>query len=109
MPDFNEFLKILKDNMEDLARRSWKEYREAALKDGESFLRKTKADLERWTGLLAKGDLTQDDFVWLIKGKKDLAELEALKQEGLTRVQLDRFRNALLDVVVNTATEVFLS
>lgn len=108
MADFNEFLKVLKGNMEDIARESWKEYREAAVKDGESFLRKTKGDLERWTMLLAEGKLTQDDFTWLVQGKKDLAVLEALKQEGLSRVQLDRFRNALLDVVVNTAIGVYL-
>ena len=34
MLDFNEFLKVLKDNMEDLAQKSWKEYRKAAVKDG---------------------------------------------------------------------------
>lgn len=108
MPDFDEFLKVLRGNMEDLARKSWKGYREAAVKDGESFLRKAKDDLKRWTMLLAEGKLTQEDFVWLVQGKKDLAVLEALKQEGLSLVQLDRFRNALLDVVVNTAIGVYL-
>ena len=108
MSDFNEFLKVLKDNTEDIARNSWKEYRKAAMKDGGSFIRKTKADLERWTMLLAEGKLTQDDFAWLVQGKRDLAVLEAMKQEGLSQVQLNRFRNALMDVVVNTAVGVFL-
>ncbi|KKK50796.1 hypothetical protein LCGC14_3121460, partial [marine sediment metagenome] len=32
-------------------------------------------DLKRWTKLLAQGDLSKDDFEWLIAGKKDLAEI----------------------------------
>ena len=74
MSDFNEFLKVLKDNTEELAQKSWKEYRKAAVKDGGSFIRKTKADLERWTMLLAEGKLTQDDFAWLVQGKRDLCK-----------------------------------
>ena len=74
MSDFNEFLKVLKGNMGELARDSWKEYRNAAVKDGGSFIRKTKADLERWTMLLAEGKLTQDDFAWLVQGKRDLCK-----------------------------------
>ena len=108
MADFNEFLKVLKDNTDDLIRKSWKEYQKAAMKDGGSFIRKTKDDLERWTMLLAEGKLMQDDFAWLVQGKRDLAELEAMKQEGLSQVQLNRFRNALMKVVVNTAVGVFL-
>ena len=108
MADFDEFLDVLKKNIEELAEKSWKDYRQAAIDDGEEFLNQCKEDLRRWTKLLAEGQLTQDDFEWLIQSQKDLAEVKALTQAGLTLIRLDRFRNALIDLVIETAFDVFL-
>jgi hypothetical protein len=105
---FKEFLDILKTETEKVVRAEWKDCREAALKDGQAFVEKTKADLERWTGLLAAGSLSREDFEWLLQGKKDLAELEALKQAGLAQARLDRFRDTILGVVTQTALRVFV-
>lgn len=58
--------------------------------------------------MLAKGDLTKDDFEWLLAGKKDVALLVALKQKGLAKVALDRFSNGLIDVIVATAFKFYL-
>lgn len=108
MPSFSEFLAALKKELPEFAEYSWNEYKSAAIKDGKKFLEKTKADLERWTKLLANGDLTKDDFEWLLVSKRDLAELAALKQRGLTKVALDRFINGLIDTIVSTAFKMFL-
>ena len=103
MIKFDEFFKELGKELVEFAEYSWRKYRDAAIKDGKVFLEKSKADLERWIKLLASGALTQDDFEWLIAGKKDLAEMYALKQAGLTKVALDRFINGLIDTIVATA------
>ena len=108
MATFKEFLDILKDETEKVVRAEWQDCKEAALRDGGAFVEKTKADLERWTALLALGSLSREDFEWLLKGKKDLAELEALKQAGLAQVRLDRFRDSILGVVTQTALRVFV-
>ena len=108
MPDFDDFLENLKKGLEELAKKNWREFREAAEKDGKAFVEKTKEDLRRWTKLLAQGDLSKDDFEFLVAGKKDLAEMEALKQAGLTLVRLERFQNALISLVIDTAFETFL-
>lgn len=108
MADFDKYLATLKDKIEELAKTHLKEYIEAAVMDGQSFVEKTKADLERWTSSLAKGELSKEDFVWLVKGKKDLAEMEALKQAGLSQVRMDNFRNSLLSLVTDTALEALL-
>lgn len=108
MSKFDDFLKALKDGVKELAEKSWKEYQQSAVKDGNSFVEKTKKDLERWIKLLASGDLTPKDFEWLVKGKKDYAELKALEQAGLTLVRRDQFRNSLIDLVVGTAFKLFL-
>lgn len=108
MITFDEFFEILKTELVEFAEYSWNAYKIAAIEDGKAFLEKSKADLERWTKLLAKGELTRDDFEWLIVGKKDLAELVALKQKGLAKVALDRFVNGLIDTIVSTAFKTFL-
>lgn len=108
MATFDEFLETLKTELVEFAEYSWKTYRDAAVKDGKAFVEKSKSDLERWTKMLAKGELTRDDFEWLMVGKKDLAELVVLKQRGLAKVALDRFVNGLIDTIVSTAFKAFL-
>jgi hypothetical protein len=107
MATFDEFWKALKKELIDFADYSWKEQRNAAIKDGTAFLEKAKSDLKRWTTLLASGVLTADDFEWLVAGKKDLAELVALKRKGLSQVARDRFINGLIDTIVATAFKIF--
>jgi hypothetical protein len=108
MADFDDFLENLKKGLEELAKKNWREFRDAAEKDGKAFVEKTKEDLRRWTKLLAQGDLSKDDFEFLVAGKKDLVEMEALKQAGLTLVRLERFQNALISLVIDTAFETFV-
>jgi len=108
MPDFNEFLTVLAANIKQFALENWKEQAEAVMADGTSFVNKLKADLARWTEELASGKLTKDDFEWLIKSKKDVAEMEALKQAGLAQARLARCRKGLVDIVVKTAFKMLI-
>ncbi len=57
---------------------------------------------------MAKGDLVKADFEWLLKSKKDLFELNGLKQIGLSKVATSRFINGVIVLVVETAFKVFL-
>jgi len=107
MANFDDFWKILSEGLEKLALENWKEFKDAAVADGKAFLDKTKADLERWTQLLGTGALTKDDFEWLVAGKKDLAEMQALKAAGLSLVRLEKFQNALISMVIDTAFKAF--
>jgi len=106
MFDFDDFFKTLVGNLKAFVEGSWKDYKDAAFKDGKAFLGKAKKDIERWTELLVEGKLTQDEFGFLLAGKKDVAELEALKQAGLSAVRLTKFRNGLLRVVIDTVAGV---
>jgi hypothetical protein len=108
MGDFNDYLKTLEDGIKNLAEKMLKEFTKEALKDSKKFLKKTEEDLKRWTRLLASGELTLDDFEWLVIGKKDLAELYLLKRKGLSLVRIDRFRNSLIDLIIDTALDLFL-
>ena len=108
MAIFDDFYDAFKDGLETLAKERWSEHKDAALKDGKAFIEDAKEDLVRWTKSLANGDLSKDDFEWLLESKKDLAILHALKQVGLTKVAKDRFVNGVIDLVINTAFKTFL-
>ncbi|MCP4576596.1 MAG: hypothetical protein GY846_09970 [Deltaproteobacteria bacterium] len=108
MSNFDDFLDVIEEGVKELAKKTLKGFRDESVADARNFLEASKSDLQRWTKLLASGDLSQDDFEWLVIGRKDVAELHTLKQAGLALVRLDRFKNALLDLVIDTAFDVFL-
>ncbi|WP_263784264.1 hypothetical protein [Salinibacter grassmerensis] len=108
MPDIDAFLDALRDEITDLAGTHLQEMQEAALKDGEAFLNQTQDNLKRWGRLLEQGELSQDEFESLVRGQKDLAEMEALKQAGLAAVRAEQFRDALIDRIIGTAGRILL-
>jgi hypothetical protein len=77
----NEFLQALKTELKEFTTKEWEEHLDAVLIDGNSFATKAKEDLKHWTTQLVKGKLTADEFQWLVKGKKDLAEMESLNKQ----------------------------
>ncbi|MPT26451.1 MAG: hypothetical protein E2602_05915 [Achromobacter sp.] len=103
MSIFDEFIEKATVEIVSLAENYWSEYKFAAINDGENFLEQAKIDLERWTRALAKGDLTREDFEWLVLGKRDLAKLISLKQAGLSKIALDKFKSELISSIVSTA------
>jgi len=103
MFDFNTFVSSLEDSIKKLASETLGGHKEAAISDSKEFLEKTKTDLKKWTEELVRGELSQDDFKFLVAGKKDLAELHGLKQAGLTLVKIESFKNGVIDIVVNAA------
>ena len=108
MPTFNEFLSTIKDDLLEFAKENLEDYKDELLKDGNEFVKKAKKDLERWTDGLASGALSKADFEFLLKGKRDLAEMEALKQLGLSKIRVNKITNGVIDVVVGSAVKTFL-
>lgn len=108
MPDIDEFLDALREEITDLAKTHLQDMQEAALEDGKAFLDQTQDDLERWGRLLEQGELSRDEFESLVRGQKDLAEMEALKQAGLAAVRAEQFRDALIDRIIGTAGRILL-
>jgi len=108
MADFGNFLENLENGLGELAKDSMNDFAAAALKDGKAFIEKARDDLNRWTKLLAAGELTKEDFEFLVAGKKDLAEMETLKEAGLTLVRIEKFQNALISLIIDTAIDTFL-
>ncbi|ANY16597.1 hypothetical protein [Bordetella pseudohinzii] len=108
MATFEQFLESLDKDIIEYAEHSWSALRQAATADARAFVQKSRQDLERWSRLLALGELSRDDFDWLVRSKRDLAELMSLKQKGLAKVALDQFVNGLIALIVSAAFKVFL-
>lgn len=108
MPTFNDFISTVKNDLLDFAKENFEEYKNELLKDGSTFLEKTRSDIERWTEGLASGALSPADFEFLLKGKKDIAQMEALKQIGLSKIRISKITNGIIDVMVGSAVKTFL-
>jgi hypothetical protein len=104
--DFNMFLDSLKDELGTLASEIGTDIRDELIKDGLQFVHKTRDDLQSWSEQLLTGELSKDDFEWLIKSKKDLAEMHALQQKGLAQARIDRFKTALVQTVIGSVTKM---
>jgi hypothetical protein len=74
-----------------------------AVQDGNTFLQQTENDIATWLEDLKQGDITQKNFESLVRGEKDLAEMQALKQAGLGQVAIDTFVNGFIQIVINAA------
>jgi hypothetical protein len=103
--DWSAITKDIERQVLDLAKEILGKYVSEASGDVKAFLTNSKDSLERWSMMLAKGDLDTDEFQFLIKGQLDVAELHALKQAGLAKVKLDLFVKG----VVNILTSVIAS
>jgi hypothetical protein len=108
MKTFLEFWTQLLLNIESFAAEKWNELKDDAVDDAKKFLTEVKDDVQRWIGLLAEGKLTSDDLLWLIKGKREVAELLFLKEKGLAKPDLDKFFEGLLEIIISTAFKLIL-
>jgi hypothetical protein len=108
MKTFVDFWIQLITNVESFAEEKFNEIKEEAVEDSKDFLTAVKNDVQRWISLLAEGKLTSDDLLWLIKGKRDLAKLLFLKEKGLTKADLDKFFEGLLETIISTVFKIIL-
>ncbi len=104
-PDFEAIFQDLKTGAMDLSKLTVKQYKDEAQADIMAFLKDSKESLERWTTLLAAGELTISDFEWLVQSQKDLLLMNGLKQTALSKIRLEHFKTSVLNFVVDTAID----
>jgi len=103
MSKFDDFVKAVKTGIVDIATKEARDFVGAAQADGQAFLDALKADLQTWTQQLAAGTLTPGDFAFLVRGKKDLATMNALTEAGLAAIRIDKIRSAVIDLIITAA------
>ncbi len=106
--DFDKILKQLKDSLVVLFTDKYGEFKTESKKDVEAFLKESKDKLERWSKLLASGDIDLDDFEWLVKSQKDLLTMKALNKAGVSKISLGHFKNKVVKTVLDVVVGIIL-
>ena len=106
MSKFDDFFQEVKGGVIDIARNEAAQFVKQASDDSQKFVDALRADLETWTRQMAAGELSLTDFEFLVKGKRDLAEMNALTQAGLAAVRIDRIRTASINLIITAASKM---
>ena len=108
MVDIDSFFSTVLNGAKDIARGSLKGLIDQAEGDTRDFLEASRDDLQRWLQLLATGKINKAQFENLVQGQKDLAVMHALTEAGVAAATLQRFRDQVITLVINTAFKTLL-
>ena len=89
------------DQSKGLAKTLFKKFADQAANDTRDFLDRSREGIARATTLFIDGQIDEEDLEDLILGKKDLAQMHALKQAGLASAAVDTFTNGVLQILVD--------
>lgn len=105
---FDDFLSTITSGAKGLAQQTLKDFVEQANDDTSDLLNQSRQQLKLWTDQLALGQMTQAEFTDLALGLKDLAAMQALTEAGIAAARVQRFRDAVIKLVIDTALKTFL-
>jgi hypothetical protein len=108
MSQFGDFQNAVVDGAKILAVQTVGDFATQAQDDAREFLQQTQQKLQTWTTLLKDGEITELEFTALVESQGGLAALRALKLAGIAAASLQRFRDGLMKLVVDSAFKVFL-
>ena len=102
--DITALLKEIKTEIVSLVKDRFNKESKAITNEITLFLNQSKTKLERWTSLLAQGEITPAEFEILLQSQKDLIEMKALHKAGITGIQLGHFKNTVIKLIFNKIT-----
>ncbi len=105
MFDFDGFLSETLKELKEFIKKHWEGYAKDILDETETVLKESKEDIQRWVGLVVKGELGRDELEFLLQSKKELIKLKGLEQAGLSLIKIERLRDAIVCLVVENALE----
>jgi len=108
MSKIDDFLDAVKHGVVGLAGDYVKGAKQRGIDDMIAYASARKADVGRWADALAQGQISAEDFRQLLLGLKDGAEIRALRVAGVELARLQRLRDALVNLVVDSALKTFL-
>ncbi|MES1226683.1 MAG: hypothetical protein ABUT20_65015, partial [Bacteroidota bacterium] len=56
--------------------------------------------------MLAEGNLTTEDFEWLMFRQKDLVVMNALKQAGLAEIRIEGFKQGVIGIIIDSVFDL---
>ena len=100
---WDDFANSIMAGVKDLAKSEGQDFIKRVQSDATDFITETTDKLQEWTNALARGDLSQDEFIHLVKGQKELAQMNALTELGISKTKIQRFRDDLINLVSDSA------
>lgn len=102
MSKFTDFIDGLVDESKMLAKDELKKLVSDAKKDQSDFVRLQAENLERWTVMLAEGDLTSKGYQKLVKKIEVLTQLEVIKLKVSAKASAQRFAEGIQKLVIDS-------
>lgn len=106
MANFDDFKQAVQAGLKDLIGATIDDYADSAKLRANAFLADAQQDLEKWLQQLDDGELTADDFEFLVKGKAELGQINALLEIGAAKVAVDKFRAGFIQLLKDSALGV---
>lgn len=106
MSKFTDFIDDLEDEGKILAKNELKKLVSNAKKDQSDFVRLQTENLERWTVMLAEGDLTSKGYKKLVKKMEVLTQLEVIKLKVSAKSSAQKLSEGIQKLVIDTLFEL---
>ena len=103
MSTFDDFIHDVESSVTSIAATQAGAFAAQARADGQAFVDALKTDLQTWTQEVAAGTLAPADFEFLVRGKADLAKMNALTAAGMAAVAIDQLRSSIITAIVTAA------
>jgi hypothetical protein len=102
MSKFTDFIDGIVDDSKILAKAELKQLVADAKKDQSDFVRLQAENLERWTVLLADGDLTPAGYKKLVRKMEVLTQLEVIKLKVSAKASAQRLAQGIQTLVIDS-------
>ena len=102
MAGFDGVVLAIQKGIPNLAETCLHGFVEEAKTNVSNLLESSKNDLKSWLEALTTKQLSLNDFNSLVKTKCALAEMDALKEKGIAEIQLQNFRNGVINLIVTS-------
>jgi hypothetical protein len=103
MANFNKIFDDIKDEVGAEAEKDLKDFSSEGKQDADAFLTQSRGKLEKWMQLLAEKKIDEDEFRWLVESQKAAAQMEKLRKANAGTMQIEKFRDSVLQIVVKIA------
>ena len=101
MSKFTDYIDGFKDETSTLAKDEIKELILSAKKDKSQFVRLQAVNVERWTVMLAAGQLTPAGFKRLVTNMDVFTELEAIKLDVAAKASAQRLADGIQKYIID--------
>jgi len=100
MSKFTDFIDSVVDESKGLAKSELKGLIATSKKDTSDFVRLQAENFERWTVMLAEGDLTVKGYKKLVKKMEVLTQLDTIKLKVSAKASAQRLADGIQEIVV---------